>query len=115
MKKIITVVICCLMMCSVAEARWHGGPGGHFHRHHRGWGHGYNIAAGIIGTTAGVLLAEELINTRKPRVVERIVEAKPQVYMVEPEGKCYTIVSRKTGKVRQECVENSSDDIIYVD
>ena len=108
MKKVIIAVVCCLMMCSTAEARWHGGP--HHHHHHRGWGYGYNIATGIIGTTAGILLAEELINARQHRV-----QPKPRVYVVEPEGKCYTVVSRKTGKVRQECVENASDDIIYVD
>ena len=109
MKKFVIAFLCCLLMCPVAEARWHGGHGRPHHYHH-GWHSGYNIAAGIIGTTAGVLLAEELINANRPRV-----RPQPRVYVVEPEAKCYTVVSRKTGKVKQECVENASSDVIYVD
>ena len=108
MKKVSVAIVCCLLFCSTADAGWHGGS---HHYHHRGWEYGYNIATGIIGTTAGILLAEGLINNnRQPRI-----QPKPRIYVVEPEGKCYTIISRKTGKIRQECVENASDDIIYVD
>lgn len=105
MKKTVLVILACLLMMPVAEAK-------HWKRHH-GWRHGgyyaADITAGIVGTTAGVLLAEEIMHPRRSR------QPKPKVFVVEPEGKCYTIVSRKTGKITQQCVENASSDIIYVD
>ena len=111
-KKLIAALMLSLAFCGSAEARGHGGHrwAPFHHHHHRYYSRGANIAAGIIGTTAGILLADQLINSRPQRV-----EVQPRVYLVEPEGKCYTVVSRKTGKITQECVENASSDIIYVD
>jgi len=109
-KKIIATLMLCMVLCPSAYARGHGGPHFYGHHHHHHYGRGIGLAAGIIGTTAGILLAEQLINSRPRRV-----EVQPKVYLVEPEGNCYTVVSRKTGKVTQKCVENASDDIIYVD
>ena len=105
MKRILLLIMFCVLIVSNVEAK----PYKH-HRSHRGY-HVANVAAGIVGTTAGILLAEELMSMRrynKPL-------PKPRIYMVEPEEKCYTVVFRKTGKISQQCVENSSDDIIYVD
>lgn len=106
MKKLFVVLLACLVFSSTAEAR-------HYHHGFHGWRRGgyyaADITAGIIGTTAGVLLAEEMMRPR------RYKQPSPTVYVVEPEGKCYTIVSKKTGKVTQQCVENASDSIIYVD
>ena len=113
-KKIIAVLMLFMALSPAAQARgWHGGhgmghPGPVYHHHHHHTG--ANIAAGIIGTTAGILLAEQLIYSRPQRV-----EAQPRVYLVEPEGKCYTIISRKTGKISQQCVNNASTDTIYID
>lgn len=105
MKKLILVVLMCLVVCQPAEAR--------HYRRHSGWCGGgcyaADVTAGVVGTTAGILLADQIMQKRKPRA------PKPRVYVVEPEGKCYTVVSRKTGKITQQCVENASDDIIYVD
>ncbi len=87
-----------------AEARWYK------HRHwHDDCCYAADVATGIISTTAGVMIANELIN--KP--VRK--HHRKRVYIYEPEPECYTIVSRKTGKVTQKCVDNPTDKIIYVD
>ena len=104
MKRFILVLMAVVLFSSSADARWH-----HGHRH---FGHGYyaaDVATGIIGTAAGVMLAREILDTPAPRVVQ------PRVYVVEPEGKCYTIISRKTGQITQKCVERASEEIIYID
>ncbi len=105
MKKLLIVFLAGMLVFPFsAEARWHK-------RHHnRGCCYGSDVAAGIIGTAAGVMLAEKMMTAKQPKK-----QLKPKVYIYEPEGKCYTIVSRKTGKIRQECVEKASDSIIYID
>ena len=107
MKKIIFILISCLLMTSIAEAKSYRK---HHHRHHKGY-YISDVATGIVGTTAGILLAEELMSMRR----SSRPQSKPKVYIVEPEGKCYTIVSKKSGKVTQKCVEQDSDEIIYID
>lgn len=108
MKKFVVLLLLGIFIASPAMAR---GKKHHIFHHHKGY-YASDITAGIIGTTVGVLIADELIADRHKH---RKVPARPRVYMAEPEKTCYTIVSRKTGKVRQECVENASDKIIYVD
>lgn len=107
MKKFIVILLATLFVANPALAkRW-----GKHHHHNRVGYYASDITAGIVGTAVGVMIAGEIMGVhkgyRKPQ--------KPKVYIAEPEAKCYTIVSRKTGKVRQECVENASDEIIYVD
>ena len=107
MKKFILVVLAALMVVvTPAEAKkW-----GHGHHHGRkGCCYSRNVTAGILGATTGILLAKELARPARP------VISKPVVHIVEPESNCYTIVSKKTGKVRQECFENESEKVIYVD
>ena len=104
MKHFMIVLLAVMFLAMPADARWH---------HHRHFGHGYyvaDVAAGIVGTTAGIMLAREIMDAGDTRSRPR-----PRVYVVEPEGRCYTIVSRKTGKVTQKCVEHASEEIIYVD
>lgn len=105
MKKLFVVLLACVVFIQTAEARCYRGC----HGWRRGGYYAADVTAGIVGTTAGVLLAEEMM---KPRTHK---QPKPKVYIVEPEGKCYTVVSKKTGKITQKCVENASDSIIYVD
>ena len=105
MKKLVVVFLACMVFVQNVEAKCYRGC----HGWRRGGYYAADVTAGIVGTTAGVLLAEEMMHPRKPK------QAKPKVYVVEPEGKCYTVVSRKTGKITQQCVENASDSIIYVD
>lgn len=105
MKHFMIVFLAVIMFSMPASARWH-------HRHHH-FGRGYyaaDVASGIIGTTVGVALAKEIMDSETSRPRHR-----PRVYIVEPEGKCYTIISRKTGKVTQKCVEHASEEIIYID
>ncbi len=86
-----------------AEARW-------YNRRNCNDGCYTDFASGIIGTATGVMLADKIMNSKETKKKQ-----KPKVHIYEPEGKCYTIVSKKTGKIKQECVENASDSIIYVD
>ncbi len=108
MKKFIIFFVMCILMSNHAMAKW--GKHHRYHKHHKSY-YATDVAAGIVGTTVGILIADELIDARNARRKN----SKPRVYIAEPEGKCYTVVSRKTGKIRQECVDNASDDIIYVD
>lgn len=104
MKYFITALIAVMLISPMAEARWYG-----HHRRHGDCCYAADIATGIIGTTAGVMIANELMNhPRRKHHAER-------VYIYEPETKCYTVVSRKTGKVTQECVSSSENEVIYVD
>lgn len=107
MRKFIIVLLAGLIFSTSVSARWYGG----YHHRRKDCCYASDVAAGIVGTAAGVMIAEELMETRHTR------HNKPvkKVYIYEPEGKCYTVVSRKTGKITQECVENASSDIIYVD
>lgn len=102
MKYLLAVLLSLVMMTPNAEAKWHK----HHHRYDDCC-YAADVATGIISTTAGVMIANELINRPRPR--------PKKVYIYEPEPECYTIISRKTGKVTQECVDNPSDRIIYVD
>ena len=104
MKKLLLILIFSLLIAPNADAKPH-----RHHRPNRGH-HVSNVVSGIVGMTAGVLLAGKLVESHQPRYQEA-----PRVYVVEPEGECYTVVSRKTGKVSQQCVENNSSNIIYVD
>lgn len=104
MKYLLSVILVLVMMTPNAEARWY--------KHHHGYGdccYAADVAAGIIGTTAGIIIARELVGVQEPR------HHPKKVYIYEPEPECYTIVSRKTGKITQKCVDNPSDKIIYVD
>ena len=107
MKKIIFILMAAVMVVATpAEAkRW----GGRHHHGRSGCCFSRNVAAGILGATTGALIAREFTKPARPIV------AKPVVHIVEPEGNCYTVVSKKTGKVRQECFDNASEKIIYVD
>ena len=103
MKKIIFILLLSLLVSPSVQAK---------HCGHRYYPHGCyasDIAAGIVGTAAGVMIADQVMNK------ERRTPKKPRVYIVEPEGKCYTVVSRKTGKITQECQDKASADVIYVD
>lgn len=104
MKYFVFVLLAGVMMISRAEARWYG-----HHRWHGDCCYAADVATGVISTTAGIMIANELMNRPRPR------HHKKRVYIYEPEPKCYTIVSRKSGKITQECVDNPSDEIIYVD
>ena len=94
----------CLLLVPNVEAKHHR------HHHPQKGHHVSNVVSGIIGITTGTILAGRLLEASQPKYVPA-----PHLYMVEPEGECYTIVSRKTGKISQQCVKNSSNDIIYVD
>ena len=104
MKKILLIMMFCLLIIPNVEAKPH-----RFHRPSKGH-HVSNVVSGIVGITAGVLLAGKLVDHHQPKY-----QTSPRLYVVEPEGECYTVVSRKTGKITQQCVENNSDNIIYVD
>ena len=105
MKRFVVVLLVFVLLSMPAFARWH------HHRHHFGDGHyAADVAAGIVGTTAGVLLAKEILDNDNNRSW-----STPRVYVVEPEGECYTVISRKTGKVTQKCVDYPAQKIIYVD
>jgi hypothetical protein len=110
MKKIFLLLMMSLLIVSPASAKMKKHKAPHFHhvsihKHDR-------TASGILGAMAGFALADAIYYSSAPKVV---VKPKPKVYIVEPERKCYTIVSRKTGSVSQKCVESSDDEIIYVD
>jgi len=117
MKKLAIVLIACMMAAAPAYARgghggwyagFHGG-GMHYHSHH----HGGRVGSVIFGTIAGLALADAIVASTRPRVVQ---VSQPKVYIAEPENKCYTVVSRKKGTVTRQCVSDTdSDDIIYVD
>lgn len=108
MKKIIVFFVMCMLVSNPVMAKRFNHH--RYHKHHRNY-YASDVVAGIVGTTVGILIADELIDARNTRRKN----SKPRVYIAEPEGKCYTVVSRKTGKIRQECVGNASDDIIYID
>ena len=115
MKKLAVILMACVLAASPAYARgghggwyagWHGG-GVHYHSHHHGRAGGV-----ILGTLAGLALADAIVASTRPRVVQ---VQQPKVYIAEPENKCYTVVSRKKGTVTRQCVSDTDDDIIYVD
>lgn len=107
MKKFVLILLAALMVANPALAKKKGF--GHRHRHYSRY-YASDVAAGIVGSAVGVMIAGEIMGAKKHRH-----HPKPRVYIVEPEAKCYTIVSRKTGKIKQECVDNAAGDIIYVD
>ena len=114
MKKLIIALMVCMAMAAPAQARggWHGGwhgGGFHYHTHHHGGRHFGNV---VLGTLAGVALADAIVASTRPRVVQ---VQQPKVYIAEPENKCYTVVSRKKGTVTRQCVSDTDDHIIYVD
>lgn len=106
MKKTALILLACMLAVSPAYARgWHGGH----HHHHIG----HHIGGAVLGTFAGLALADAIVSSTRPRVVH---VAQPRVYIAEPENKCYTVVSRKRGTVTRQCVSDTgNDDIIYVD
>lgn len=116
MKKLAIILMACVLAASPAYARgghhggwyggWHGG-GVHYHTHHHGRAGGV-----ILGTLAGLALADAIVASTRPRVVQ---VQQPKVYIAEPENKCYTVVSRKKGTVTRQCVSDTDDDVIYVD
>lgn len=112
MKKFLVILMACMVATAPAYARgWHHRPGVHYHVHHHG--HGHRVGNVILGTFAGLALADAIVASTRPRVVE---VQRPRVYIAEPENKCYTVVSRKKGTVTRQCVSDTGDDdIIYVD
>lgn len=106
MKKIILAFLIITLSTGSAQAK----PWRPYHHHKKDCCISRNLAAGVLGITAGVLIANSITPPQK-----RKRYSKPVVHIVEPENNCYTVVSRKSGKIRQECFENSSDKIIYVD
>jgi hypothetical protein len=121
MKKFVITLLAGLMLATPAMARGGGHPGAPIPTpapvHHR-WHYADDFAAGVFGTAAGIVVAETLLGTRTVAAPQPQVQVQPVVSTVkiyEPERKCYTVVSRKTGEVRQECVDSASDSVIYVD
>ncbi len=104
MKRFVVILLVTLLCGTSAFAGWH------HRRHHFDAGYyAADIAAGVIGTTAGVMLAREMMDDGHRH------HTRPRIYVVEPEGECYTVISRKTGKIIQKCVEHASEKIIYID
>lgn len=115
MKKLCILLLASLMLATPAYARGgyhHGGNSYHHHFHYRPFRYAGDVAVGVLGAAAGFALADTIISSTRPRVVE---VSQPRVYMAEPENKCYTVVSRKNGTVTRKCVSDTDDDIIYVD
>lgn len=114
MKKLCILLLASLMLATPAYARGghHGGHSYHHHFHYRPFRYAGDVAVGVLGAAAGFALADTIISSTRPRVVE---VSKPRVYIAEPENKCYTVVSRKKGTVTRKCVSDTDDDVIYVD
>lgn len=106
MKSFVIILLGVLMFSASASARCYDG---YYHR--RGGCYAADVTAGIVGTAAGVVIAEEIMEAKHTK------RDKPtkKVHIYEPEGKCFTFISRKTGEITQKCVENASEEIIYID